>query len=33
MTKAQAVAKVMADYPAMTKAVATYYCEEVLGWS
>ena len=32
MTKEQAINKIMGQYPGMTKAVATYYVEEVLGY-
>ena len=33
MTKNQAVANTIAKYPSMTKAKATYYVEEVLGYA
>ena len=32
MTKQAAIKQVMKAYPAMSKAVATYYAEEVLGY-
>ena len=32
MTKEQAITRTMNKYPAMTKAVATYHVEEVLGY-
>ena len=32
MSKEQAIKSTMHKFPAMTKAVATYYVEEVLGY-
>ena len=32
MSKSQAITRIMNKYPAMNKAVATYYVEEVLGY-
>lgn len=33
MTKNQAISNTIAKYPLMTKAKATYYVEEVLGYA
>ena len=32
MSKSQAITRIMNKYPAMNKATATYYVEEVLGY-